>query len=410
MSFLPGGPEALAAFQNQRRVTFADDGRGFLGLCLKGAALLLVTFGFYRFWLAVDIRRFLWSRTELAEEPLEYTGTGGELFLGFIMALAILAPIVGLVTLAGYLAEELAPFASLASSLFFILFSQFALYRARRYRLSRTVWRGARLWADGSGWSYAFRWLGWSFLTSLTLGLAYPWMRASLERYKLDHTLYGSARAGFEGTGGALFRQYWTLWLAGVLIFLIVGGGAVGFGLLASSRFSVLERSLIGGLASLALLVVFLLFAILILPIWKAREWRWWAQGARLEGARLSCDLKATDFLRVYFKWIGALILANIAIGAVVALVAFGLHAASIAPQLKGSFSIWHVAVLFGYLAVILGYGVIQRYFLTYGLWRTYVRSLTIQGVDTLENIAALGTPASALGEGLADSLDIGAM
>ena len=39
-------------------------------LRIKGAALLLVTLGIYRFWLLTDVRRFLWSNTEIAGETL----------------------------------------------------------------------------------------------------------------------------------------------------------------------------------------------------------------------------------------------------------------------------------------------------------------------------------------------------
>ena len=34
---------------------------------------------------------------------------------------------------------------------FFFMFGQFAVYRARRYRLTRTIWRGLRFWMTGSG-------------------------------------------------------------------------------------------------------------------------------------------------------------------------------------------------------------------------------------------------------------------
>jgi len=37
------------------------------------------------------------------------------------------------------------------------VFTQFAIYRARRYRMTRTVWRGVRFWMTGSGWNYALR-------------------------------------------------------------------------------------------------------------------------------------------------------------------------------------------------------------------------------------------------------------
>ena len=60
---------------------------------IKGAALLLISLGIYRFWLMTDVRRFLWSNTEIAGETLEYDGVATELLLGFLFAIAILIPI-----------------------------------------------------------------------------------------------------------------------------------------------------------------------------------------------------------------------------------------------------------------------------------------------------------------------------
>ena len=52
-------------------------------------------------------------------------------------------------------AEHLQALASIPLVASFYVFGQFAIYRARRYRLTRTVWRGVRFWMDGSGWLYA---------------------------------------------------------------------------------------------------------------------------------------------------------------------------------------------------------------------------------------------------------------
>ena len=41
--------------------------------------------------------------------------------------------------------------ASVPLGLLFYGFWQFAIYRTRRYRLTRTVWRGVRFWMTGSG-------------------------------------------------------------------------------------------------------------------------------------------------------------------------------------------------------------------------------------------------------------------
>ncbi len=62
-------------------------------LRIKGAALLMVTLGLYRFWFATDVRRFLWSNTEIGGETLEYTGLATELLGGFLLAIAIMVPL-----------------------------------------------------------------------------------------------------------------------------------------------------------------------------------------------------------------------------------------------------------------------------------------------------------------------------
>src|SRR6266487_1898173 len=74
-------------------VIFAGDNATFRRLVVRGALLELVTFGFYRFWLTTDIRRHLWSHTEIDGDAFEYTGRGKELLIGFLIAMAILGPV-----------------------------------------------------------------------------------------------------------------------------------------------------------------------------------------------------------------------------------------------------------------------------------------------------------------------------
>ena len=81
------------ACRPSRPVRFTGEAGAFWRLLLRGALLLAVTLGIYRFWLATDVRRFLWSHTEIAGESLEYNGTAAELLIGFLIAIAILVPI-----------------------------------------------------------------------------------------------------------------------------------------------------------------------------------------------------------------------------------------------------------------------------------------------------------------------------
>src|SRR5262245_49272150 len=74
-------------------VGFLGDAKFFWRLLVRGAVLLMFTLGIYRFWLTTDIRRFLWSDTELLGDTFEYTGTAVELLLGFLIAIVILVPL-----------------------------------------------------------------------------------------------------------------------------------------------------------------------------------------------------------------------------------------------------------------------------------------------------------------------------
>ncbi len=169
-------------------VAFSGERGEFRRLVTRGALLELITVGFYRFWLATDIRRHLWSHTSVDGDAFEYTGRAKELLIGFLFALAIIVPIYLAYFLVGLEAERFKAFASFPLIAFFYLFGQFAIYRARRYRLTRTVWRGVRFWMTGSGWAYAARAALWALLMPLTLGLILPWREAALERYKMRHS------------------------------------------------------------------------------------------------------------------------------------------------------------------------------------------------------------------------------
>ena len=139
-----------------RPVRFIGDAGAYWRLLIRGACLLALTLGIYRFWLATDIRRFLWANTEIAGESLEYTGTAIELLLGFLIAIAILVPLniaFFVAALSAGAIGELITAAGVSRCCAFL--GQYAVYRARRYRLTRTVYRGVRFHQTGSAWRYA---------------------------------------------------------------------------------------------------------------------------------------------------------------------------------------------------------------------------------------------------------------
>src|SRR3979409_2241787 len=113
---------------------FAAPEKIFWRLLIRGAVLLFVTLGIYRFWLTTDIRRFLWSNTEIAGDGLEYIGTARELLLGFLIAIALLVPINVLFFLGAFAKGTVGQLSGTVGFMALAAFGQFAVYRARRYR------------------------------------------------------------------------------------------------------------------------------------------------------------------------------------------------------------------------------------------------------------------------------------
>jgi uncharacterized membrane protein YjgN (DUF898 family) len=359
-------------------VAFSGNRAEFFHLVKRGAGLELVTLGFYRFWLATDMRRHLWSNTHIDGDAAEYTGRAKELLIGFLIALAILVPIYLAYFLAGLEAERVKAFASIPLVAFFYLFGQFAIYRARRYRLTRTVWRGVRFWMSGSGWVYALRAALWGLLMILTLGLVLPWREAALERYKMRHSYYGDLQGSFEGRGCEFFKRAWWLWL----------------------------------LTPVALYISPL--APFVYGAFKAIEWRWWLSGIRFGGVRLESTLRRSELIGLYWKVIGWIVLLGIVFVAYLALCAVlvsSMSAMPLADFFRSQAFAKSIPLLvlagIGYLSFALAMNVVMRVYLMRDLWVRVLSSTIVHDIDAAANVSARGELANALGEGFADGLDV---
>lgn len=378
MQWSPIGSEPLPPPLPPTRVDFSGDRSEFRRMVTRGAMLELVTFGFYRFWLVTDIRRHLWANTAIDGDAAEYTGRAKELLIGFLVALAILVPIYLAYFLIGIKFERWQGFASLPLFIGFYAFGQFAIFRARRYRLTRTVWRGVRFWMDGSGWAYSLRAMLWGLLVFLTLGLALPWRAAALERYKMQHTHYGELSGDFEGDGWTFFKRGWWLWLL-----------------------------------SPVALVIFPL-APFFYAEFKAREWRWWLDGIRIGGVSLSSNLPHDAFYGLYWKVVGWWTLLSAAFGAymvggtLLVVQLTGVPVDQVFEPGDGANSIPVVAMMIiGYFAVALAINIVMRVYLQRDLWAKVLETVEVHDIAVAANVQGRGELAGALGEGFADGLDV---
>ncbi|MEX0752306.1 MAG: DUF898 family protein [Xanthobacteraceae bacterium] len=416
-------PAAADSAPGSGAIRFFGRERPYWRLLIRGAFLLLLTLGIYRFWLTTDIRRFLWGNTEIAGNNLEYTGTGLELLVGFLFAVAILVPLYVLFFLAALDLGLLGELSGLLAFILLALLSQFAIYRARRYRLSRTVYRGVRFHQEGSAWRYAFYALFWWTVVLLTAGLAYPWAQAALERLKMRNTFFGNLAGRFEGSALSLFLRGVPMWLAVVGPFLagiVAGFYTIDWPALAKA----FEESGSGlgdrvestnpeyAYAFIFITAAFIWAAVaaaVLYPVFQALVLRWWSSGLRFGSVTVTSHLRTGPVYRAYFRFLLYGILFTIVIAAIVwaafALVDFLTGAA--AEEENGELTVGILLVI-GYMSIALGYSTIYQATVKFALWRLGMEAATLSGIDALDHVTAAGKPSSALGEGLVDALQVG--
>ena len=203
-------------------------------LWVRTTVLALATFGIYRFWGRTRVRRYLWSRLSLLDDRFEYDGTGMELFVRFLLAVAVvLLPLAAIGIGLEFSGWPRATIAALKYLMFIVILflSYVGHYTGQRYRLSRSLWRGIRSGLDGSAWRYGWRAMGFTVLQPLTLGLNKPWRYAGLWRYEARYTRLGSRHLSFIGRGRDLFRTWLIAVVLGTLSFF---GLALAFGALVA--------------------------------------------------------------------------------------------------------------------------------------------------------------------------------
>jgi uncharacterized membrane protein YjgN (DUF898 family) len=194
-----------------RRPVFHGSAGTLFGVHVVNVLLILVTFGAYYFWAKTRIRRYLFSETEFEGDRFAYHGTGKELFLGFLKAAVVFfIPIVFLSVVRDTLdvPPAIKALAGLLIYAMVMVFLPVAWVGARRYRLSRTSWRGIRFSFRGK--VSRMIWIFWkgSILTGFTFGLYYPYFVVERQAFLIANSYFGNERFDFNGRGRDLFGPF----------------------------------------------------------------------------------------------------------------------------------------------------------------------------------------------------------
>ena len=296
---MPDDTLQAATHSPPERLTFTYVKRpGLLKLTIVNFLLWCVTLTFYRFWAKTNVRKHIWSSVHINGEPLEYTGTGMELFKGFLVVFFVfILPFIVAGAVANFIQGPGSPIAIILQLVFgflFYLLWGFAIYKARKYQLSRTNWRGIRGTLVGSAMIYSLLYFGSQIAKSMSMGWATPVMNTVLAEQITNDMRFGDAAFKFKGRAGALYPTYamcWLLTLAAIVsvIVLMVSSTAISEQIRTmfdpnSAPETIAEMA---GYLVLAAIVLFFLFMLIIPMLWAiytAKELRTFANYTRFDG------------------------------------------------------------------------------------------------------------------------------
>jgi uncharacterized membrane protein YjgN (DUF898 family) len=391
-------------------VGYHGEGWPLLWLMLRGLALTALTLGVYRFWLKARLRRHYWSSIRVGGQPLEFTGTGVEMLLGFLIAVVFLAIYLGLINL--FLAFiGLAVFQNQAalnlSILAVVPLVYYAAYRARRYLLSRTRWRGIRFGMEQGAIGYMVRALGYVVLAVVSLGLLVPLMDYRLRKYAVDRSWWGDMRFRQEGSWTGFLKPW--LWVYASL-------GLVAGGLAATA--------LLGVPAMGGLVVIGVICGVIAVVHYSIATMRYAIGHTRLgDGVRFASGMRTGRVIGIYV--VGSILISIIMslVFAILSAIALGMASSLGLLENIGDVFDYRPGGLMGdgdamlavgatvvlYLLGLLLVSALSEVLIAQPLLQHYAETMALSGTGELDAAAQRPHDQMTEAEGFADALDVGA-
>jgi len=351
---------------------FTGNWREFAPIAFTNLLLCIVTLGIYLFWARTRERHYLWSHTRFIDDRLEWTGTGLELLIGYIFAVVFFG---GPLFIVQFVPQALAlhghPGAALLCGVGLYLLLMYlagvAIFRALRYRLSRTFWHGIRGGSDDAGFKFGLRYLGRTLLGMIALGLLVPWSMTENWNDRWNRMSFGPMQFGSTARMGAIFMRYLLFYLAPIVMVIVAVIAAVTgtfvipqFGGASTPQPSITAALIIG------FFIVYIGFFVIL-------------------------GMIALAFYAAFFREaIGKLTLGDL--------------------EFEFTASTWEWFKLgLGNVALVWGTLGIGYLFLGYRNWAFFIRHMNAYGHIALEDLTQSMTREPSQGEGLLDAFDIGA-
>jgi uncharacterized membrane protein YjgN (DUF898 family) len=201
------------------RLEFFGKGSDYFAIMIVNWLLTLFTFGLYYPWARAKRLSYVYSQTSLNDDRFHFSGTGKEMFRGFIKVILFYMAIMVLFFIVLTVSES-QPLAVLVLYLALFAMIPFAIHGSLRYRMSRTSYRGIRFGYRGVRKVFVQNFLKWIFFTIISFGIYGAWLQVNIRRYTHENMRYGDVELSNDASGS----DYFFLMLRGYFLTAITLG------------------------------------------------------------------------------------------------------------------------------------------------------------------------------------------
>ncbi len=193
----------------QYPMQFTGTGGEYFVIWIVNIALTLVTFGIYSAWAKVRTLRWFYGHTLLDNQAFSYLATPLQILRGRLIALAAIV--------AYYAASYFAPMLAIALLVAFFVSLPWIIVTSMRFRARQSAYRGLRFDFTGSVGEAARIFIGLQLLIPFTLGLILPYIAYRQVRFVAENTVYGQTAARYQGS----LKPFWGMYLLSFVLLLL---------------------------------------------------------------------------------------------------------------------------------------------------------------------------------------------
>jgi uncharacterized membrane protein YjgN (DUF898 family) len=199
-------------------MAFYGKGSEYFKIQIVNTILSILTLGLYYPWAKEKSLKYLYSKSTFEDTPFVFSGTGKEMFKGFVKALIILVLLYGAFFYLNMIDHPVWGILVIYAGVLVLM--PLSIHGSYRYRMAKTSWKGIRFGYTGNRNQLIGLFFKGLLFTLLTFGFYGAWFVMNLRRYLLSNIKVGNARFVYTGSGG----DYFVLNLKGYFLSLITLG------------------------------------------------------------------------------------------------------------------------------------------------------------------------------------------